>query len=66
MSYLSIDVYNDAKKAQVAAAKLKQQGRNKVRIEEWDGVTARDCTQEFCVPNLNLDGSPLYVVLSEG
>ena len=66
MAYLVLDTFVDKSAAEGKADAYKKAGRDKVEILSVNGVTLNDCSCFPCEAKFVQDGSPLYVVISQG
>jgi hypothetical protein len=66
MALLEIDVYDIRKEAEIVAKQHIQAGRRNVLIKEYSSLTLYECSPLPCKIKYDRDGSPLYLVFSEG
>jgi hypothetical protein len=66
MTYLVLDTYVDKNAADEKADAYKKAGRENVEIMSVNGITVNDCSCFPCEAKFVQDGSPLYVVISQG
>lgn len=66
MAYIVIDIFSDKNAAEIRAEAYRKAGRQNVKVLEVNGITMNDCTVDPCVAMCGKDGSPLYVIRTEG
>ena len=66
MALFEIDVYENQREAQIKAEQHRQAGRTGIVIKQYTSFTLFECAQPPCIVKYDRDGSPLYLVFSEG
>ncbi len=66
MAYLVLDTFLDKSAAEEKADAYRKAGRDNVEVMAVNGITVNDCSCFPCEAKFVQDGSPLYVLITQG
>jgi len=65
MSYLAIDIFRNKMTAETTAEALRISGRKNVVIKEKDSIIVNDCQAEPHKALVDIETTPLFIIISE-